>query len=184
MRIQRIFIPLLIAAGATFAAAAPASANPYPPAPPVLTTSSGSIAPGGGVTLNGASFTPFELISIDVTYTSIAAGAMMEDFTITTVKRQLPTAFVKDTTAGADGTFSTVVTLTQAGRATITAHGETSGVTATAIVTVGSGGSSALPTTGTAIVAIAGSGLAALLIGAALIWLTRSRRRRTYAPAA
>jgi hypothetical protein len=179
MRAYRILVPLLLTVGAALFVAGAASAEPYPAVPPALTTSTSSVGVGGTVTLNGNGFIPGEGISIDVTYGSSSAagrGQRMDVGSMVLVAH--PLAVVKSVTASSDGTFSTTVPLTQSGRATVVARGLTSGVTATAVVTVGSSGSGALPVTGQAVTTWVGIGVAALAIGSLLMWLVRSRRQQ------
>ncbi|MEU4423060.1 hypothetical protein AB0F81_20745 [Actinoplanes sp. NPDC024001] len=118
----------------------------------------------------------------------------------------LPQRVTITTTADENGRFSVEVPLTEVGNATLVATGLTSGVTVTTVVEVvgdgdsgdgddgGSGGGDsgdsddsedgdsdeALPTTGpsgTSLLLVVSSGVGAVLVGTAMLWLVRSRRR-------
>jgi hypothetical protein len=184
VRSYRILVPLLVAVGAALFGTAPASAEPYPAVPPALTTTTNVVGVGGTAALNGNGFIPGETINLDVSYGSAsAAGRSQHTNAGSMVLVVYPMAVVKSVTASSDGTFSTTVTLTQSGRATIVARGLTSGVTATAVVTVGSGsGGSGLPVTGQSVATWVGTGVAAIALGSLLLWLVRSRRQRTLTP--
>lgn len=118
----------------------------------------------------------------------------------------LPQRVTITTTADAEGRFSIEVPLTEVGDATLVATGLTSGVTVTTVVEVveeggGGGGDTdgdegtgddesgdegsgdeetSLPTTGPSggpLLLAVSSGLGAVFLGTALVWLVRTRRR-------
>lgn len=174
MRVNRILVLLLAVAGAAFITPTAVNAAPYPAVPPPAAVSSGTVAVGGAVVFSGTGFIPGETIQIAIGYGQ--SGGL-----------------VKTVIASADGSFSTTVTPTQAGTATLFATGLTSGVTVTATVRVagdaddddddGAGGDDdmALPITGTSgrTLAIAVySGVGAIMLGAGLLWFATTRRRR------
>ncbi|GIF03794.1 hypothetical protein [Actinoplanes siamensis] len=180
---------LLVASLTAIVISAPvAHAAPYPAEPPAAAVSSGIVEPGGSVTFSGGGFLPRERITITVSYGASdneaayrpAAGA---GGGFVPVARQLSL----HTNADDNGDFRISVPLAEAGTATLTATGQTSGVTATSTVEVTQEASApaeppgqALPTTGpaghSALITMAG-GLGAVAVGALLIWVARARRR-------
>ncbi|MDI6101289.1 hypothetical protein QLQ12_21985 [Actinoplanes sp. NEAU-A12] len=188
-------------------APAAAHAVPYPADPPPAVISDGTVEPGGTVTFSGTGFQPFEVISIDIGYDgsdSTAAYRPSGGFVLAAFE---VAALAKITTkADANGNFSIEVPLAEAGTATLVATGLTSGKTVTALVEVvveededegdddgGNGGGGGdddngddgddetLPTTGpsgTPLMVAGATGVGATLLGIALLWLTRTRRRR------
>jgi len=182
---------------------AAAQAEPYPAEPPAASISDGEVGDGGTVTFTGEGFLPGETISITISYgasdSTAAAGATAGRF----VPAALPLQRRADLTVTATqaGTFSVTLKLTEVGVATLTATGLTSGVTVTQTVrvvdssggegadggdgsggddTTAGGGDGNLPTTGSSgrvLFVSLYAGLGAVLIGAAILWFTRSRRR-------
>jgi LPXTG-motif cell wall-anchored protein len=163
----RFLLPLATVAGVVLLGMAPAPAQePYPPAPPRLSVSTGTVVVGGSVVLTGAGFVPREEIMIGVSTVPLATpGAVL------------------DATADAGGNFTAAVTLTEPGRTTITVTGRTSGISGSVVVTVLAPGET-LPETG-------GSGRSLLRIGGAvlaagvvllLVGLLRWRRREHLPP--
>jgi hypothetical protein len=197
VRTYRIVGLLFATAVAVLIAPAVAHAEPYPDQPPDSSVSEGTVSDGGAVTFSGGGFLPGETISVEVHYGSSDSTAALSDratggFVLAAVA--LPRAARFEVTASSDGTFSTPVTLTQTGTATIVATGLTSGVTVTSTVHVtvaednnnnnnnSAGGGNTLPTTGgsgrTMAMEIAG-GVGAIALGAVLLWLTSAWRRRS-----
>jgi hypothetical protein len=195
VRTYRIVGLLFATAVAILIAPAVAHAEPYPDQPPDSSVSEGTVSDGGAVTFSGKGFLPGETISIEVHYGGSDSTAALSDratggFVLASVA--LPRAASFEVTASSDGTFSTPVTLTQTGTATLVATGLTSGVTVTSTVLVtvsegnngdnSAGGGKTLPTTGgsgrTMAFEIFG-GVGAVLLGAGLVWLTMARRRRS-----
>lgn len=169
MRFHRSLLLLLLAAAASlFLGAQPAAAEEYPASPPVLTTPTGSVGEGGTVTITGSGYIAGEAVTIYVAYGSGPAQA------------------VATVTADSNGNISATVTLTQQGTATISAVGNVSNVSASVSVTVlaeGDGGSS-LPVTGrdgSELFWQVGGGVTAVLLGAGLVLLANTRRRRVAA---
>ncbi|WP_432826452.1 hypothetical protein [Dactylosporangium sp. CA-092794] len=176
MRPHRPLRSLLVAAtgvllsSALLWAARPAAAEPYPAVPPQITTSTGAVSGGGAVHFTGTGFIPGEEIEITVAYGEAQSRVL------------------KTVNADANGDFSTDVTLTEPGTATVAAFGKLSLVRAVATVTVLTPVAAVLPagdlpTTGDSWHRLAwevGGGAAALGAGSALLWLT-ARRRRTAA---
>ncbi|WP_196414236.1 hypothetical protein [Actinoplanes aureus] len=194
---------MLVLVGAmVFAAPAAAYAEPYPVSPPDSGVSDGTVEPGGTVTFSGEGFLPFERISIEIGYegsdnsaASFERAPRSDGFVLAAAA--LPQRVTITTTADENGRFSVQVPLTEVGNATLVATGLTSGVTVTTVVEVvsegGSGGGdddsgdegaesdeAALPTTGPSgepLLIIVSSGVGAVLLGTALMWLFRIRRR-------
>jgi hypothetical protein len=184
-----------------FAAPGTAYAEPYPAGPPNSEVSHGTVEPGGSVTFTGEGFLPHEPISIAISYegsnnTAAFSGQRQRSGGFVLAAAMLPQRLATiTTTADANGRFSVEVPLAQAGSATLTATGLTSGVTVSSVVEVsgdgGNGGGggggdngpndgNALPTTGpsgTPMLITVSSGVGAVLLGAALVWLVRARRR-------
>jgi hypothetical protein len=195
VRAYRILGLLIATATAVLIAPATAFAEPsYPDEPPAASVSEATVSDGGSVTFSGEGFLPGETISIEVNYDgSDSTAAFTRKSTggfVLAAARILPRKAGLEVTASSGGTFSTSVPLTQTGTATLIATGLTSGVTVTAVVEVvaadnsddsSANGGNTLPTTGTSGRMMAFGiygGLGAVLLGAALIWLTSARRRR------
>jgi len=141
--------PSALAATAPAASAAPTSAAPtsaapsaYPAQSPLLTLSAGSVKVGNSITVTGSGFQAGESVDLSVTYASSSTHALGSGG-----PQAQPAAFTLRHDAGRvvsaghalaaqDGGFSTQISLTQAGNATITATGEQSHVSLTATVTV------------------------------------------------
>ncbi|MEV4640436.1 hypothetical protein AB0J80_24135 [Actinoplanes sp. NPDC049548] len=206
MRAYR-FLGLLIAtATALLISPAAAHAEPYPAEPPASSVSEGTVSAGDPITFSGRGFLPGETIAIEVNYgpadSTAAYGTRGSGgFVLASLPR------MKDfqVTASEDGTFSTQVQLTRSGTVTLQATGLTSGVTVSEVIQVvavddgdnnsggggedqdsddttsaNGGGGNALPTTGMSgrvlAFALYGGG-ALLLVGLALVWFARNRRR-------
>jgi hypothetical protein len=197
----------LLIATATAVLIAPATAfaePPYPDEPPAASVSDGTVSDGGTVTFSGEGFIPGETIAIEISYdgsdsTAGFSRAGAGGFVLAAAAI-LPRKAGLEVTASDAGSFSVEIPLTQVGTATLVATGLTSGVTVTSVVEVvaaddsdsgdsGDDGNdssanagNALPTTGTSGRMMAFSvygGLGAVLLGAALIWFTSARRRRS-----
>ena len=197
---------LIATATAVLIAPTAAQAEPYPAEPPASTISDGRVTDGGYVTFSGEGFLPGETISITISYDGSDSEAAFDGssgrFVLASfgMKRQAGLTV----TANSAGAFSVQVPLTQVGTATLVATGLVSGVTVTQTVEVlapssedddgddgdggedgdetTAGGGSNLPTTGSSgrlLFISLYSGLGAVLVGAGVIWFTRSRRRRT-----
>lgn len=128
---------LTFTVGTGVAQAAPS----YPAGPPAVTVSESTVVTGQAVTFAGQGFTPGETINITVTQTSTVAGGVIGGLgggvsasVPLILKAVAPTSFT--TTAAANGTFSVPVTLSEKGTYTLTATGQTSGLTLTQTVKV------------------------------------------------
>jgi len=180
MRLTRLLVPIAIAAVATVLTPAAANAQDYPPTGPTVTVSDSTVVVGDTVEVEGTGFAPGETISITVEYGPIAMGVPRGARSFVPPTRKDDASSVR---ADKDGDFRTKVTLTQVGRAVITATGETSKRSGSASVLVLSSRSE-LPTTGTdggSYLRVAVAGAAALVAGLALVAVAR-RRRRTESP--
>ncbi|HET6529214.1 MAG TPA: hypothetical protein VFH03_01155 [Actinoplanes sp.] len=195
MRASRLLGLLAAVATAVLTMPAPAQAEPYPAEPPASSVSEGQVTDGGTVTFRGEGFLPGETIAITISYNGSDSTAA----TRANSGRFVPAAMADLTvTASSAGTFSVTLKLTRVGTATLVATGLTSGVTVTQTVEVvasedsdgagggeddttnAGGGNDRLPTTGSSgrllFVSIY-AGLGAILVGAGILWFTRSRRR-------
>jgi hypothetical protein len=181
MRTGMLVLAAAVTISAAIAAPGVAVAEPYPAGAVQLTTSAGTVAPGGAVDLNGTGYGANEDVDIDVVYAE-ALGRL---------GRSAPRAgalfdIVATVGTNADGDWSTSITLTQTGVATITATGQESGVSDTVTVTVagdlpltddeGDGGD--LPITGSSLTTAIVVGSLAVIAGALLLWLPIAARRR------
>jgi hypothetical protein len=195
---------LAAVATAVLIAPAPALAEPYPAEPPASSVSEAEVADGGTVTFHGEGFLPGETIAISINYggsdSNAAARATSGRFVPAAMPLRRQAGLT--VTASSAGTFSVTLKLTEVGAATLVATGLTSGVTVTQTVevvapsehndgaggggrddddtTTAGGGGNNLPTTGSdgrVLFISLYAGLGAVLVGAALLWLTRSRRR-------
>jgi hypothetical protein len=120
-----------------------ASADPgYPAQSPLLTVSSGSVQVGGSVLLTGRGFQSGEGVDVSVTYspashalgTAVGPVAQPAAFTLRHIAGHAVSA--AHAFAASDGEFSTHVSLTEPGNATITATGEQSHLSIAATVSV------------------------------------------------
>jgi hypothetical protein len=129
------------AASAAPTSAAPGDASSYPAQSPLLTVSAGSVNVGSSVTVTGSGFDAGESVDLSVTYapSSHALGASGPQAQPAAFSLRHDAARVVSAVhvvASKDGRFSTQLSLSQAGNATITATGEQSHVSLTAAVTV------------------------------------------------
>lgn len=134
-------IPILlltVVAGAMLAGG-PAVADPYPPGPAPGGVSNPAVTAGESVTFSGSGYNAYEVVTINVSYASMAAlrfGPFTPSGGIGTTDNApnarpldvqayapLPHALTLTTTADASGNWSIAVPLTQAGTATLTAVG-------------------------------------------------------------
>jgi hypothetical protein len=182
MRTGILAMGAAVVISAALAAPGVAAAEPYPAGAVQLTTSAATVPPGGAVELNGTGYGDTEDVDIDVVYAE-ALGRL---------GRSAPRAgalfdIVATVGTNADGDWSTSITLTQTGVATITATGQESGVSDTVTVTVagdlplsddeGDGGDG-LPITGSSLTTAIVVGAVAVIAGALLLWLPIAARRR------
>jgi hypothetical protein len=186
MRTGFLAMGAALAIGAALASPGVAVAEPYPAGAVQMTVSAGSVAAGGAIQVSGTGYGANEDVTIDVVYAE-ALGRL---------GRSAPRAGALDivATVGTDsnGDWSTSITLTQVGVATITSTGLESGVSETATVTVGDGlpltddetgdgggdGDDALPITGSRLSTAILIGSLAVITGALLLWLPFAARRR------
>jgi LPXTG-motif cell wall-anchored protein len=168
---RRLVAAVVLLFGVLLATPGISAAAPYPAPAGPGTVSSGTVTLGDTVTFSGTGFLPGETIIIAMGYGQ--SGGI-----------------VGDTTASLTGDFSVEVEPPMAGNATLFATGETSGVQVTAAIRVlaadGTGGtdtdtevsttSGRLPVTGTDSGTIALGGAALLVLGVALVAVTRRRR--------
>jgi hypothetical protein len=192
VRASRIAGLLAALATAVLIAPAPAQAVPYPAEPPSSSVSTGEVADGGTVTFRGKGFLPGERIVITISYggSDSNAAAKATSGRFVPAAMTLPRRSDFNVAATSAGSFSVTLKLTRVGTATLTARGLTSGRTVTQVVEVvassdggdatAGGSNDNLPTTGSSgrvLFLSLYAGLGAILIGAGIMWLTRSRRR-------
>jgi hypothetical protein len=189
VRGYRILVLALTALGAAIAVPTAANAD-Y--APPAVTVPPTAVA-GTPVQFSGTGFKANSPVTISVTYSSsnsTAAYHVAEKGQVVLAGLHAPRAVVNTVTTDGAGSFATPVTLTQAGTATITGSGvdptgAAKSVSATVVVAAAAaaaGNGSQLAVTGQngqllgTQVAV---GVGAVLLGAAMVWLTIVWRRRS-----
>lgn len=145
--LRKFLLALALALVGLFAVAGVASAAPYPgpPNPPGVTVNQTIIVNGGVVIFAGGGFTPGETINITIIYNAAPSGLRAN----AALRLAAKAAESQTTTADASGNFTSGVRLTQAGTATITATGLTSGKTFSTTVTVVAEGGNTSPGTTT-----------------------------------
>jgi len=181
MRFRLLLVGTALTATAILAAPTTASAEPYPAGSPDITVPTATVSEGGDLTVTGTGFGANEEVALDVVYAeALGSGGTM--FTVAYVRR----APVTTVTANAQGAWSASITLTQAGTATITATGQTTGVVQTTSVRVlgglpqsDEGDDDELPITGPGLTAAFAIGTLAVVTGAVLLWLPIAVRRRS-----
>jgi hypothetical protein len=124
------------------ASAAPSSTAPsgYPAQSPQLTLSAGSVKVDGFVIVTGSGFQAGESVDLSVTYPTasphaLGSGGPQAQPAALTLRHDAG-QLAGHAIAAQNGGFSTRISLTQAGNATVTATGEQSHLTLTATVTV------------------------------------------------
>lgn len=175
MRLSRLLLPIV---GALIAVAAPsvAKAQPYPPTGPTVTVSDTTVVVNETVLLTGTGFGANETVTITVEYQAIGMGVPRGSRSFVVPTRQVAEVSAR---TNDDGEFKKKLTLTTVGRAIITATGDETGRSGSVSVLVLSSRHE-LPTTGTdgsSYLRVAIAGLAAVLVGGALVGFTVRRRR-------
>jgi LPXTG-motif cell wall-anchored protein len=172
-------------------ASAPATAATYPAPPPQAAVSDGTVGPGETFIFSGRGFLAGETLTITVTLGSnpAATGASIAGGPSRAVPGILPMADTFTTIADSNGAFSIPLTINAPGVYTLTATGNTSGVSASATVTVvGAQGTGVSAGTGTplantgadaSLLLWGAAGVAALGIGAASVITVRRRAKAT-----
>ncbi|WP_066293826.1 LPXTG cell wall anchor domain-containing protein [Arthrobacter sp. B6] len=156
---KKTLAALALAGSIALIGSAPAVAGTYPPLPPQAAVSDGTVGPGESFVFRGQGMQPFETITITVTPGNppAASGAT---FGGTSVVGKIPVFLAPQTfsaTADAQGAFAYPLAISEAGTYSITATGNTSGVTVGPVtVTV----AASLANTGGAPLATTGGGLA------------------------
>jgi LPXTG-motif cell wall-anchored protein len=128
---KKTFAVLALAGSIALIGSAPALAATYPPLPPQAAVSDGTVGPGETFVFRGQGFRPFETVTITVTPGTppAASGAT---FGGTSVVAAIPVFQAPQTlgaTADAQGAVSLPIAISEAGTYSITATGNTSGVT-------------------------------------------------------
>lgn len=177
------------ATSAAPSSAAPADPSGYPAQGPLLTVSAGSTKVGGSVIVTGHGFQSGEVVDISVTYGpgshALGSGGPVAQPAAFTVRHSVGrTVAAAHAVATTDGAFSTQISLTEAGNATITATGEESHLSVDAIVSVlpATSGTGAKTTTKRVLpvnsntLLIAAVGSVVLLAAAGIAWQRPWRR--------
>ena len=125
---------LVLAGSLAFFGAGAAHAVENYPAPAPGGVSDATVAPGSTITFGGSGFTPGEAIRVDVDYSNTPVVVPGTGVNSVIILAELISSFT--TNADAQGSFSTPVTLGEAGTYTLTATGLTSGKTVSAVVSV------------------------------------------------
>jgi hypothetical protein len=185
------FAVLCLAPGIASAASPSPSPSGYQATNPSLTLSAAAVDAGNGVTISGSGYIAGEGIGISVTYgpSPTALGSRTGGGGVALAAFTLPQAQLTNATANAAGAFSHQVMLTQAGVATITATGATSGLVRSSTVTVRAAAvivqapnAGSLPFTGTNLLILGAIGLVVCAVGALLV-VRKNRRSTAHAPA-
>ncbi|WP_104161725.1 peptidase [Arthrobacter sp. ZGTC212] len=125
---------LILAGSLAFLGAGAANAVDSYPAPATGGVNDTTVAPGATVTFSGAGFAPGESIRVDVDYSNTPVTIPGTGVNGPIIMAQIVNSF--ETKADANGSFSTNVTLGEAGTYTLTATGLESGHVVTAEVFV------------------------------------------------
>lgn len=128
---KKTLAALALAGSIALVGSAPAFANVYPPLPPQAAVSDGTVGPGEDFVFTGQGFLAGETLTITVTPgqapasdgANIAGGA-----SVAGVISLVLDPFTLTTTADAQGKFSLPISISEAGSYSITATGNTSGV--------------------------------------------------------
>jgi LPXTG-motif cell wall-anchored protein len=183
---------IALAGTIAIAGAVPAIAGNYPAPPPNAAVSDGTVGPGENFVFSGRGFLAGERLVITVTLgarpastgASIAGGAGRS---VPGKIAMAPQTFT--TTADANGAFAFPLSVSEPGVYTLTATGQTSGVSVSTTVTVvgsatgadlaNSGGGQSLANTGTdaSLLLWGAAGIAALGLGAGGVIVSRRRTK-------
>lgn len=168
---KKIFAALALAGSIALVGAAPAIAANYPPLPPAATVSDATVAPGETFIFTAQGFLPGESVTVTITLTTTGAANTGG----TAVSARIPifqAPITVNATADAQGKISVPLALNEPGTYSITATGNTSGVTAgpvfvTVVASLANTGGAPLANTGGAPLANTGADPSLLLWGAA-----------------
>ncbi|MCT9625597.1 LPXTG cell wall anchor domain-containing protein [Pseudarthrobacter equi] len=157
---KKTLAALALAGSIALVGSAPAMATTYPALPPAAAVSDGTVAPGETFVFTGQGFLAGETVTITVTV--VTGGAANAGGTAVSAK--IPVFQAPQTltaTANAEGKISVPLALNEAGTYSITATGNTSGVTVGPVtVTVAASLANTGGNAGGSPVANTGSGLA------------------------
>lgn len=157
---KKTLAALALAGSIALVSSAPAVANTYPPLPPQAAVSDGSVGPGETFTFRGQGFLAGETITITVTPGNPPAASGANIAGGTSFSAKIPVFLAPQTfsaTADAQGAVSIPLSISEPGSYSITATGNTSGVTVGPVRVVvapgfangGAGGSNAGGSNGT-----------------------------------
>jgi hypothetical protein len=184
MRTRLLLTGIAVTVGVALSAPGAALAEPYPLGAPDLAVSAATVSAGGSVELTGQGYGAEETVNIDVVYAAALGGPSSG-----LAHAAFALAPVASTQTDAEGNWSTTITLTQAGVATITATGAESGVSQTQTVRVlgelpledseDSEDGGGLPITGPRLTTAIVLGTVTVIAGALLLWVPIAIRRRS-----
>ncbi|MGM9473817.1 LPXTG cell wall anchor domain-containing protein [Pseudarthrobacter sp. YS3] len=191
---KKTLAALALAGSLALVGTAPAMAANYPPLAPAAGVNDATVAPGEQFVFTAQGFLPGETVTITITLTT--TGAANTGGTAVSAKIPVYQAQTLGATADAQGKISVPLVISEAGTYSITATGNTSGVTVgpvtvTVAASLANTGGAALANTGTGLANTgADSGLilwtlvgaGALAAGAASVVVVR-RRAKTEAAA-
>lgn len=168
---KKMFAALALAGSIALVGTAPAIAATYPPLPPAATVDDATVAPGETFIFTAQGFLPGETVTITITLTTTGAANTGG----TAVSARIPIFQAPTTvsaTADAQGKISVPLALNEPGTYSITATGNTSGVTVgpvfvTVVGSLANTGGAPLANTGGAPLANTGADAGLLLWGAA-----------------
>lgn len=196
---KKTLAALALAGAIALIGSAPAVAGTYPPLPPQAAVSDGTVGPGEQFVFRGQGMWAGETLTITVTPGNPPAGSGA-NIGGTSVVAKIPVFLAPQTfgaTADAQGAFAVPITISEAGTYSITATGNSSGitvgpVTVTVVAPLANTGGAPLATTGGAGLANTGTdagmvlwtlvGAGALTAGVASVVVVR-RRAKTEAAA-
>lgn len=169
--------------------------DPYPDNSPDTAVDKPAVVAGAAVIFSGTGFWPYEVVNITLDYATTApaalGGAGAERGGFTMAELPVPKVAITSIPTDATGSFSVSINLAQAGTAVLTAVGAQSGHTQTQTVTVTAAPAATAGSTSSATLAVTGlnprvgteviGGVAAVTVGAFLVWLAfRARRRGSF----
>lgn len=130
---KKTLAALALAGSIVLVGSAPAMATTYPALPPAAGVSDGTVAPGQTFAFTAQGFRPGETVTITITVTATGAANAGG----TAVSAKIPVFQAPQTlsaTADAQGKISVPLTINEAGTYSITATGNTSGITVGPVV--------------------------------------------------
>lgn len=185
--LKKTLAALALAGSIALVGSAPAVAGTYPPLPPAATVSDATVTPGETFVFTGQGFLPGESVTITVTPVDSAAPAAGSQ-SVSSMINVFMAPTTLSTTADAKGKISVPIAINEAGTYSITARGNTSGVTVGPVIvkvvaalanTGGNAGGAPLANTGadSGLVLWTLVGAGALAAGATSVVIVRRRAK-------